>query len=92
VYPALGGELPGRSSDRWGEKSREREIETVYPDLGGELIDGLQTEGERRAEKDKYKQCILTWVQLLDGHQTEGERRAKKERYKQCILTWVESC
>ncbi len=52
---------------------------------------GFQTEGERRAEKERYKQCILTWVQLLDGLRKEGERRAEKERYKQCILTGVES-
>jgi hypothetical protein len=61
--------------------------------LDGVPLDGLQTEGERRAEKERYKQYILTWVASCKvGLQTEGERRAEKERYKKCILTWVESC
>jgi hypothetical protein len=39
-----------------------------------------QTEGERRAEKERYKQCILTWVESCQaGLQTERERRAEKE-------------
>jgi hypothetical protein len=64
----------------------------VYPDLSAAAIWSSDRGGERRADKERYKQCILTWVESCYGLQTEGERRAEKEIYKKCILTWVESC
>jgi hypothetical protein len=81
VYSDLGGELPGRSSDRWGEKGREREIETVYPDLGGELPG---RSSDRWGEKSREREIETVYPdmggELLEGLQTDGERRAEKER------------
>jgi hypothetical protein len=44
----------------------------------GEPIDGLQTEGERRAEKERYKKCILGGE--LPGRSSDRGREKSIER------------
>ncbi len=50
--------------------------------MGGEPLDGLQTEGERRAEKEIYRQCILTWVESCQMvfRQRGREKQRKRDR------------
>jgi hypothetical protein len=77
----LGWRAARWSSDRGGEKSREREIETVYPDLGGKLPG---RPSDRGGEKSREREIETVYPdlggELPDGLQTEGERKAEKER------------